>query len=282
MPATISINEPIAQPWHKAFWSMKERKRLADEYASGQLERDKERIKYASDVAGGREEAGDTRRFKHEGDMTFKQNQDRLRALETEYRLRGDLEGIRSANDIVNRTAEMDKQAALVQAEAARDNERRRGLFDAEVKSKIDEATALADLKDKRNKEALHEKYKLGLMQQRVPLPAAAVNALADVRANSALNAMQLDEMGRESSMNKVLTEEPKLALPGYIGAETRRDLAEGERAAGQAVIDRLFPGKGGGGPTLAAPAPGTRIKLGGGGRKKTNLEELDERYNVR
>lgn len=278
----MPTSAPVSQLWHKGFWSQKERKRLNDEYAVGELERDKERIKYASDLDEGRGERGDNRRFKHEGDMTFKQNQDRLRELEREYQLRGDLEGVRSGYDLLNRKTEMDIQAAHTQAEADRANQRRRDEFEASTKARIDEATALADLKDKRNKEALHEKYKLGLMQQHAPLPSAAVNALADVRANSALNAMQLDEMKRESGLNKVLTEDPKLGIPGYIGAETRRDLAEGERAAGQAVVDRLFPEKGGrGGPTLAVPAPGTRIKLGGG-RRKTNLEELDERYNVR
>jgi len=277
MPAPI----PTAQMWHKAFWSMKERKRLADEYATGELERDKEKIKYASDVTGGREEAGDTRRFKHEGDMTFKQNQDRLRALEKEYQLRSDLSGTTSSHDLRNRTAEMEKQAALTSAAAMTEHQRRIDEINAESNARVAADKAKGDNERARRIEALQNQYKMGIMKDNPSANPDDAAAMAGLKARSALSAMEAADLQRGAGLNKVLIEEPKLGIPGYIGAETRRDLADDERAAGQAVLERLFPGKSGASPTLAAPAPGTRIKLGGG-RKKSRIEELDETYNVR
>lgn len=266
----------IAQPWHKAYWSMKERKRLQDEYATGEMEREKERIKYASDTAEGREVRGDDRRYKYDinrDDMKFGRDKE---MLDLEYGKRGEYGTAMENLNAANRLAEMQKQQAFVADESSKARSNQANLIQTEAAARQQTAQAEAERARKIKRDAIAAEYLTALQKSQSFVPQAALKPLAEEKAERALKSMDALELRRGAALDAAVTENPMLGLPGGLGAVVRQEEGAAERAQAKEFAERFMPGQGGGGGG-ARPAP-KRIKLG---QRRTELEELDRRYMI-
>lgn len=273
---------PIAQPWHKAYWSMKERKRLLDEYATGQQQRELEAAKGKADIAEKVNERGDERQYQYQSRRDAAENDRTLSRMAREYDLRGGLMKSSASIDAGNRMAELNKQAELAAAAAERDRKDKEALLSAQMKMDQDAEQAKIDRARKEKKAPLVGEAREALLKSGIPIPDGMLDVYANELGDKAYNALESGALRRSAAVDQAVIKNPNLALPGF-GAVSRDEVEKGELQLKRDAIERSMPSKtgGGGGGGARVLKPGERIAGPPPKQKRTPIDDFNERYGI-